>query len=84
MKNTGVARGTDESDDEGEQNRDNERADKLGEKAKHEKWGKVFTGVVDIDVDQSVILESFLDYSHVCAYGDPLHAVFAFSDRTSP
>ncbi|KAJ3009916.1 hypothetical protein HKX48_007669 [Thoreauomyces humboldtii] len=33
-------------------------------------WGKVFTSVTDLDIDQSVLIESFLDFPHL-AYTHP-------------
>ncbi|TPX58757.1 hypothetical protein SpCBS45565_g07925 [Spizellomyces sp. 'palustris'] len=63
-KHASVARSTDESEDE-QPNDGKPEVKNGGDKAKTDKWGKVFTGIVDMDVDHSVLLECFLDYAHL-------------------
>ncbi|KAI9106088.1 hypothetical protein DFS34DRAFT_589350 [Phlyctochytrium arcticum] len=71
IKQATVARSSDESDDDTDTEGVNEATmlnsvagQYLGD-SEREKWGKVFTGVVDVDIDQTVLLECFLDYAHV-------------------
>ncbi|KAJ3152399.1 hypothetical protein HDU86_005577 [Geranomyces michiganensis] len=64
----GVARVSDDSDDDdkkgSQQGLDGEKSESA------DSWGRVFTSVMDLDVDQSVFVECFLDFPHL-AYTQP-------------
>ncbi|TPX55432.1 hypothetical protein PhCBS80983_g05318 [Powellomyces hirtus] len=71
---TGVARVTDESDEEQTDRKESEGPDGGVAEGGEDHWGKVFTSVTDLDVDQSVFVECFLDFPHL-AYSQPSHLI---------
>ncbi|KAI8821855.1 uncharacterized protein EV422DRAFT_527303 [Fimicolochytrium jonesii] len=72
-----VARGSDEGDSldaNANANASKKNLDDSDDEGPRDSWGKVFTSVVDLDIDQSILLESFLDYTHL-AYSHPTHMI---------